>query len=650
MTKAYIKNIKKKVNVIEKPNPYPEMADKTPHFKADDYVKSRLHINYGNVANVFPYKKQDLYSDELITKSIKTVVLENEYIKAVFLPQYGARLMSIYDKKRKKDIVYNNDAIRITNVALRNAWFAGGVEWNSSVRGHTPFTCDNLFCEIIENGDEPVVRFYEWERIRKQFFEITAYLPNDSRQLFIKIRIINCNKEETPAYWWSNIAVKETFNTRVITNCEKTFGNDYEGQIVHLDVPYRECTDITYPVRNLNAVDYFFDTYDDKQRFIMTAEEDGDAFYQTSTSFLKGRKEFVWGMAQGSFNWQRKLCGEGSTYFEVQAGLARTQMECAPMPGGAVWEWTEAYGMTKADKEKIYSTDWNIAREEGARCVAEVNEERLEAVAEEIKRICRNKGELVHKGSAWASLEKLLNYSPVYDEFAEIPLESEQKPWAELIKNNKFICPRTVNDNPAGYIYDKKLKAALEKYAGENWYAYFHLGLMYYYEKNFKKARTSFEISIKLKENPWALYALSELSTVEKDYEAALEYILKVVKIRPDDIRALRKLSDCACAAGRGDEYTDIYEKLPVKLKNNTRLKLLAAISYIECGDIGRFEEILSVPFEPNDIREGEKSFAKAWEKYLEIKYFKPGMTEEEKKKISKMHPVPRILDYGTRV
>ena len=37
--------------------------------------------------------------------------------------------MSIYDKKKKKDIVYNNDAIRIIIVALRNALFAGGVEW-----------------------------------------------------------------------------------------------------------------------------------------------------------------------------------------------------------------------------------------------------------------------------------------------------------------------------------------------------------------------------------------------------------------------------------------------------------------------------------------------------------------------------------------
>ncbi len=651
MSKVYIKNIKKKVNKIYEPNPFPSMEDKSCHFKQDDYVKQRCHINYGNVANIFPYKEQDLYSPELTRTTVKTVVLENSHIKAVFLPQYGARLMSIYDKKKKKDIIYNNDALRITNVALRNAWFAGGVEWNTGLRGHTPFTCDDMFCEIIENGNEPVVKFYEWERIRKQFFEISAYLPDDSRQLFIKIRIINCNDKETPAYWWSNIAVKETFNTRVITNCKKTFGNDYGGKIVHMNVPYRGRTDITYPVRNLNAVDYFFDTLDDSQKFIMTVEENGDAFYQTSTAILKGRKEFAWGMAQGSFNWQRKLCGKGSSYFEVQAGLANTQMECLPMPANAVWEWVEAYGMTEVDKEKIYNTDWDAARCEGASCVEnEVSEERLNTVFEEMKRISQKKGDLVHKGSAWASLEKSLNYSQVYDEFAEVPLESEQLPWAELMKNGSFIEPDNINDNPAGYIYDIKLKSALEKCADQNYYAYFHLGLMYYFEKNFEKARTAFETSVSLKENPWALYSLAELFLVQRRYDDALKYIKRVSELRPDDIRVLKRLSNHACMAGHGEEYTSVYEKLSDNLKNDARLKMLAAISYIDTGDYESFEKIISIPFELNDIREGEKSFVEAWERYLQIKYFDDDMTDEEKNKIRFSNPMPLNFDYNTSV
>ncbi|MBS7297873.1 MAG: DUF5107 domain-containing protein [Eubacteriales bacterium] len=646
MSKAYIKIIKMPVNVIEKSSPYPDMSDTRYYFKAGEGLENELFLDKGTVKNIFPYTMQDIYSTELVNKKVKTVVLENKYIKAVFLPEYGARLMSIYDKTKKKDIVYNNDAIRITNIALRNAWFAGGVEWNSGMRGHTPFTCDNVFCEIIENGEEPVLRFYEWERIRKQFFEVCAYLPNESRQLFVKVRLINCKDEENEAYWWSNIAIEEKLTTRVITNCDDTYAHNYSGEIVRIPVPYRGRTDITYPTRNQEAVDYFFKTFDDRQRFVMTAEDDGNAFYQTSTNILKSRKEFVWGMNMSSFNWQRALVGTNNAYLEVQAGLANTQMEYLPMPANAEWEWTEAYGMTTVDTEKIFSDDWTVAREEGARAVeSELNDEQLLKAENEIKKICKKQGELVHKGSAWASLESKINYSKWYDMFAQIPLEDEQKPWLELIETGKFVCPDKVRDNPAGYIYDKKLKALLEK-CTDNWYAYFHLGLMYFYEEDIQNAKDAFEKSLSIKENPWAYYALSQLYMECKDYKTALANIKKAYKFNKKDIRILKELYRCASAAGKSDEYIKVYEKLPQNIKDISRIKLCLAGAYLDIGDIDAYEKLMSIPFRLCDIREGEASARTVWKKYLELKYMTDEMSEQEREKIVEMYTIPHWMDY----
>lgn len=383
----------------------------------------------------------------------------------------------------------------------------------------------------------------------------------------------------------------------------------------------------------------------------MTVDDSGDAFFQTSTRLLAGRKEFVWGMAQGSFNWQRKLCGPGGMYFEVQAGLARTQMECVPMPGDAVWEWTECYGMTTVDKEKIYSTDWEVAREEGALKVREAaDEEKLQRISSEIDKILENKGELVHEGSAWASLEKKINFKEVYCNFAETAPGDEQKPWLELLQNRSFAEPDDINDNPAGYIYDKKLMEYLEKYALENWYGQFHAGLMYYAEGNIKKAYEAFQKSVSLKENPWGYYAMAECDAADGNFDVALQNIFNVMRLRPNDIRVLRKLFRYAFDAGKSEKYIDVYEKLPLRLRNDSRLKLLAAISYIEVGNIERFEEILSHPFELYDIREGEKNFAEAWEKYMNMKYFTENMTSEERQIINTKHTIPHWLDYGTSI
>ena len=61
-----------------------------------------------------------------------------------------------------------------------------------------------------------MLRLYEWERIRQVPFQIDAYLPDGSPVLFVRVRIVNPHDREVPMYWWSNIAVPETAETRVI--------------------------------------------------------------------------------------------------------------------------------------------------------------------------------------------------------------------------------------------------------------------------------------------------------------------------------------------------------------------------------------------------------------------------------------------------
>ena len=39
------------------------------------------------------------------------------------------------------------------NLALRNAWFSGGVEWNIGMIGHTPFTMEPMFVNTLTDDD-----------------------------------------------------------------------------------------------------------------------------------------------------------------------------------------------------------------------------------------------------------------------------------------------------------------------------------------------------------------------------------------------------------------------------------------------------------------------------------------------------------------
>jgi len=162
------------------------------------------NISYGHVPNILPYNMQDGYNRERQPKSFKVAVLENDYLKSIFLLDYGGRLWSLYDKENERELLSVNPIFQPANLALRNAWFSGGVEWNIGTIGHTPFTCAPMFAKKFETEDgTPILRLYEWERIRQVTYQLDFFLPNDSKMLYVSASIHNPNKQEVPMYWWS---------------------------------------------------------------------------------------------------------------------------------------------------------------------------------------------------------------------------------------------------------------------------------------------------------------------------------------------------------------------------------------------------------------------------------------------------------------
>ena len=99
------------------------------------------NIRYGHVSSVLPYLLQDDYSRELVPRETTAAILENSYLRAMVLLEFGGRLWSLQDKVAGRELLYNNDRIQLGNLGLRNAWFPGGVEWNLGTTGHTALTC-----------------------------------------------------------------------------------------------------------------------------------------------------------------------------------------------------------------------------------------------------------------------------------------------------------------------------------------------------------------------------------------------------------------------------------------------------------------------------------------------------------------------------
>lgn len=53
--------------------------------------EDEIYEGYGRRKNVYPYRQYNCYTRKLNEREIQTAVLENDYLKVVFLPEYGSK-------------------------------------------------------------------------------------------------------------------------------------------------------------------------------------------------------------------------------------------------------------------------------------------------------------------------------------------------------------------------------------------------------------------------------------------------------------------------------------------------------------------------------------------------------------------------------
>ena len=621
-------------------------------------------IGKGMISTMLPYTLQDGYNRDRKPRAFKAAVLENKYLKAVFLPELGGRLWSLFDKEKGRELLYKNPVFQPANLALRNAWFSGGVEFNVGIKGHNPLTCSRLFAEIItgSNGEE-ILKMYEYERIREITYSISARLPEDSRLLYIQDCVENTSDDDKYSYWWSNIAVPEGDATRVIVPADESFLSSYnEGQYLvdKISVPMHGGKDLSYPKNSVRSQDFFFKIPQNEAKWIAAVQDDGYGLLQVSDQRMIGRKLFVWGHGRGGRHWGEWLSVEGQSYVEIQAGLARTQLEHIPMKAGECWKWTEAYGAIECGKA-AHSDDWATAVQsvKNAFCgelEAGVTEKMFDGMfslpeGSRVQRLC--------DGSGWGALENIMRQrtgkAPASKtcNFYESSLDGEQEQWLELIKNGSFgdMSPR---EEPKSYVgaraFRPLLEAAAEKQGKGQWYALLQLGVHYYIYGEIDKARDAWLKSVDICESAWALRNLAMLYKSEYgETDKSLEYIGRSVAF-DSGCRAI--LVDCArlyTDNGRDREWLGIFGSLSSELQNVGRLRLFKAIALINLGRYEEAETIVNKDFVMYDIQEGEVSISHIWKRLYKEKVRKEtGINDEAElnRLTDEKYPLPRSLDF----
>lgn len=471
---------------------------------ADLPPELQQNILYGGLPSTLPCLDQDGYGRTLVETALPSLVLENDQLRATVLPGLGGRLYSLVHKPTGRELLYRNPVLQPANLALRNAWSAGGVEWNVGSTGHWTGTCSPMHAARVDGPDgSPMLRLWEWERSRGLVVQLDFWLPPDSELLYVGARIQNPADHDVPAYWWSNIAVEQSPDTRVLVPADQAWRFGYENRLDLVNVSAYQDFDPTYVLRHRRAVDFFFELLPGQRPWIAALDGEGCGLVQLSTDRLRGRKLFVWGESRGGRRWQEWLSpGQtGPGYAEIQAGLARTQLEHLRLPAATNWHWLEAYGRLAVDPALAHADDWVKARTDVASHINSLLSA-TELAAREASWLTVADApprEVLAAGSGWGALELARTGWQVSTgtPFGPETMTDRERKWLPLLAGELPASDSAVPPDGTLVAWRDQLEVA-----EDNWLVWYHRGVARWYAGDAAGAVEAWRASVRLQDRP----------------------------------------------------------------------------------------------------------------------------------------------------
>ncbi|MFF5706023.1 DUF5107 domain-containing protein [Streptomyces sp. NPDC012794] len=613
--------------VLRAPDGVHELDERSRHGLPRDMARQ---IGYEPLRSLLPVRLRDGYGRRREEREFEAVVIENGRLRVTVLPGLGGRIHSLVHLPTGRELLYRNPVFQPAHFALNGAWYSGGVEWNIGATGHTALSCAPLHAALVPAPDGGVmVRLWEWERLRDLPFQVDLWLPADSDFLYVGVRVRNPHERPAPLYWWSNTAVPEDAGTRVLAPAEEAWHFGYERTLRRVPVPHWQDADRTYPLNSTYPADFFYEVLaeDADRPWIASLDADGHGLVQASTARLRGRKLFVWGAGPGGRRWQEWLTVPGTGgYAEIQAGLARTQLEHVRLEAGAEVSWLEAYGPLSAEPSAVHGADWTAARGAASAALdAALPAGALDAAHKAWRgQADTEPGERLADGSGWGALEVLCGgFDLPGTPFPESTLEEDQQPWLELWRTGVLPAPRAAAPPGPGLVAPH-WRDMLETAPADPLTEY-HLGVAQWHAGDVAQAVRSWERGLAQAPSRWPLLrCLAAADALAGNVERAADRYAAAFEGLAGESRgggawtaaeaALgREAMTALLGAGRLAAARAVWDRLCPSLREQGRFRLLAARLLAAEGHVGAARRVFEDGFEIADLREGEETLSEVW-------------------------------------
>ncbi|MFT3869762.1 MAG: DUF5107 domain-containing protein [Nibricoccus sp.] len=368
----------------------PAAPDRNPMF-----LEKRVY--QGSSGRVYPLPFTDRIEEKPKPRAWDAVILENEFIYVMILPELGGRIHVGRDKTNNYDFFYRQDVIKPALVGLAGPWISGGVEFNWP-QHHRPSTFMLADVQIEKHPDGSVtVWLSEHDPMARMKGMHGVCVRPDSAAIELKARAYNRTPHPQTFLWWANVAtrVHEQYQSFFPTDvtfvadhakramsrfplCEETYyGVNYGMRGKHgipaMEVPNQfipphaaaNSTNGSQPVANsqkhpsynpadlswyanipvptsymaMGSQDDFFGGYDHAAQ--------AGVVHIANHHISPGKKQWTWGNDEFGYAWDRNLtdpdaAGICHPYIEIMAGVyTDNQPDFSFLQPGETKSWSQ---------------------------------------------------------------------------------------------------------------------------------------------------------------------------------------------------------------------------------------------------------------------------------------------------------------------
>ena len=302
---------------------YPvQEADPNPMF-----LEKRVY--QGSSGKVYPNPFTDRVALEKSGAKYRAIILENEFIQLMILPEIGGRIHTGLDKTNQYNFFYRQNVIKPALVGLLGPWISGGVEFNWP-QHHRPSTYMPVHSDIERHDNGSItVWLSEHDPMLRMKGMVGISLSPGNAIVEAKVRLFNRTPLPQTFLWWANVAVHVHDDYQAFFPPDVTFVADHARRAIssfpiahnsYYGVDYRPGTDISW-YKNIPVPTSYMVT-ESKYDFCGGYDHARRAgLVQTSNHRVApGKKMWTWGNAEFGYAWERNLTDEDGPYIELMAG------------------------------------------------------------------------------------------------------------------------------------------------------------------------------------------------------------------------------------------------------------------------------------------------------------------------------------------